>query len=109
RRSDERQRLRITVVAPAEISIERRDDRIGFTRRNIFTLPLTDAGSASIRQNDAADLFQSLQLSVAFNCLVNLFGTGCDHESRLDLETLLSTLFGNAGRSGHIFIGRISA
>ena len=49
-------RLRIGIVTAGEVAIVRRNDGVLFALLHVLTIPLTDAGTARIGQDDTTDL-----------------------------------------------------
>lgn len=63
RASDESVCRRIGIVSTREITIVRCDDRVLITLLDVFTIPLTDAGPASVRQHGASKFSKNFGLN----------------------------------------------
>lgn len=85
--SDECVRGRVGVVATSEVAVVRSDDRVLLAFLDIATIPLTDAGAASVGQDDTAGILKDANLAITFDGGTDLFGARGDGELGLDLQT----------------------
>lgn len=67
RRGDEGVSRRVAVVATSEVTVIGRKNRVGLALLNILTVPLSDAGTAGVRENDTTELLEGLELTVTGN------------------------------------------
>ena len=79
------------------------------TLLNVLTIPLTNARTASVGEDDTADLLESSHLTVALDGRADLLGTGGDREARLEVDAVVSRLLRDVGRAGHVLVGRVRA
>jgi hypothetical protein len=82
---------------------------IGLALLDVLPVPLTDARTASVGENDATNIFESLDLAITFNGGANLLGTGGDSVCRLELETSVLGLCDEGSGAGHVLVGRVGA
>lgn len=109
RRSDEGVGGRVGIVTSGEVTVVRRDDGVGLTLLDILTIPLTNAGSASVGKDDTSELLKSLELTVTLNGGANLLGTRSNSVDGLGLDTVVQGIASDGGRAGHILIRGVGA
>src|SRR4030095_3743754 len=102
-------RCRLPIVASWEVAVIRSHDGIGYPYRLIGPTPLADTGAASIRQNDAVDVFERLHLAIAFDGGAHLFRSGRDQKGHGCLDAVRLRLLCHICRAAHILIGGIGA
>ena len=108
RRADERERVRVAVVAGREVAVERRDDRVR-ARRRVLALPLADARPAGVGEHGRADRLEIGEQSVALDRRAHLLGTGRDHERRLHRHALRRRLARDVRGPSDVLVGRVRA
>lgn len=106
---DERVGGGVAVVATSEVTVVGREDRVGLTLLDIPAIPLTDAGTASVGEDDTTELLESLELPIAGNGGANLLGTRGDNEGRLGLEAVVKSITGDRGTARHILVRGVGA
>ena len=99
----------VGVVTGREVAVVRRDDRVLLALLHVLTVPLTDAGTASVGQNGSAELAQRRSDAVAFDGGADLFRSGRDVEGCLGLQSVVQSLAGDAGAATHVFVARVGA
>ena len=82
---------------------------VGLALLDVFPVPLTDARTAGVSEDNTTDTLESSDLSVTLNCCPNLLRTGGDGELGLDLDTVLGSLLDDGSGAGHILIRRVGA
>jgi hypothetical protein len=108
-RGDERVSSGVTVVSAGEVTVVRRDDRVGLTLLDITSVPLTNARTASVGKDDTAELLEGLELTVTLNGGTDLLGTRGDSEGRLGLDTVVEGITSDRGGTGHILVRGVGA
>lgn len=83
--------------------------RVGFALLNILPVPLTDARTAGVGQNQASNILKSSHLTVTGDGSADLLGTGSDGVLACDGETVCLGFVGDGGRARHILVRRVSA
>jgi hypothetical protein len=109
RGSDEGVGSRVGVVATGEVTVVGGNDRVGGALGDVLAVPLTDAGSASVGEDDTADLLERLHLAVTGDGGTDLLGTGGDGETGLSLEAVSGSLLSDRGGARHVLVGRVGA
>jgi len=99
----------VGVVTASEVTVVGRDDGVGLTLLHILAVPLTNAGTAGVGENDTAKLLHGLKLAITGNGGANLFGTGSDGEHRLGLDAVLESVTGDRSGTGHVLVGGVGA
>lgn len=82
---------------------------VGLALLDVLPVPLTDARTASVGEDDSTDIFESLDLTITFNGGANLLGTRGDGECRLELKTSVLGLGDEGSGAGHVLVGRVGA
>ena len=108
-RSDEGVGGGVGVVTAREVTVVGRDDGVGLTLLHVLTVPLTDAGTAGVGEDDTAELLQGLQLTITLDGGADLLGTGGNGEQSARLDTVVQSITGNGGGTGHILVGGVGA
>lgn len=108
-RGDESVGGRVGVVTASEVTVVGRDDRVGLTLLHVLTVPLPNARTAGVGENDTTELLQGLELTVTLDGSANLLGTGGDGEQRLRLDTVVEGVPGNGGSTGHVLVRGVGA
>jgi hypothetical protein len=108
-RGDERVSGGVTVVSAGEVTVVRRDDRVGLTLLYITSVPLTNARTASVGKDDTAELLEGLELTVTLNGGTDLLRTRGDSEGRLGLDTMVEGITSDRGGTGHILVRGVGA
>jgi len=106
---DEGVGLGVSIVTSSEVTVVGGNDGVLGALGDILTIPLTNAGTASVGKNDTAGGIEHLHLTVTLNGGANLLGTGGDGEDGLALQTVVQSLLGNGSRAGHILVGGVGA
>lgn len=109
RRCDEGVGGRVGIVTTGEVTVVGRDDRVGSTLLDILAIPLTDARTAGVGKNDTTEFLKSLELAIALDGSTDLLGTGRNSEERLRLQTVVDSVLGDRGSTGHVLVRRVGA
>lgn len=109
RRGDESVGGRVGVVTASEVTVVGRDDRVGFALLDVSTVPLANARTASVGENDTTEFLQSLQLAITLDGGTDLLRTGGDSEGRLSLDTVVESVTGDSGSARHVFVRGVGA
>ena len=99
----------VGVVTASEVAVVRRDDGVSLALLDIATIPLSNARTAGVGENDATEFLKGLQLAITLNSSTNLLGARGDGEQGLSLETVVHGVLGNGGGTGHILVGGVGA
>lgn len=99
----------VGVVTASEVTVVRGDDRVGLTLLHVLAVPLTNARSAGVGEDDTAELLEGLELTITGDGGANLLGTGGDGEQRLGLDTVVNGVLGDGSSAGHILVGGVGA
>ena len=108
-RGDERVSGGVTVVSASEVTVVRRDDRVGLTLLDITSVPLTNARTTSVGKDNTTELLEGLELTVTLNGGTDLLGTRGDSEGRLGLDTVVEGITSDRGGTGHILVRGVGA
>lgn len=109
-RGEEVHGFEVTVVATAEVSVVGSKDGVGGALGDvILTLPLADAGTAGVREDNTTSLLESLKGVVSLKGSTNALGTGGNVEVGSGLDTSLLGGLDNALATGHVLVGAVSA
>ena len=76
---------------------------------HILPIPLTNARTASVCQNQSTNILQSSHLSITGNGSTDLLGTGSDSELALRLESVFGSLLDDRDGARHVLIRRVGA
>ena len=96
---------RITVIALGKVAVEGRDDGVLAVRVIDVTRPLSDAGTAGIGEDHAANFFELGDEAIALDGVANLLTTGCDGEFGVRLQSLGDRIFDDRSRTADVFVG----
>lgn len=75
----------------------------------ILPVPLTNARSASVGEDDTSSLLELLGETVTGDGGTDLLGSGGDGELALEVETVVERLLDDVGRAGHVLVGGVGA
>ena len=76
---------------------------------HILSVPLADAGTTSIGEDDATELPHGVGEAVPLGGGPDLLTAGCDIEGTLGLETLGQGLLHQRGHPAHVLVARVCA
>lgn len=99
----------VGVVTRGEVTVVRRDDRVLLALLDIATVPLANAGTASICEHHTTELLEGLELTVTLNRSADLLGTGGDGEERLGLDAVVESVTGDGSGTRHILVRGVGA
>ena len=99
----------VGIVTASEVTVVGREDRVGSSLWNVLAIPLSDTWTAGVGKNHAAELLESLELSITLNGGANLLGTRGNGEEGLGLDAVVEGVTGNGGSAGHILVGGVGA
>jgi hypothetical protein len=99
----------VGIVTTSEVPVVACDNRVDLALLDVATIPLSNAGSASVGKNQTANLLKGTNLSVTLDGSTDLLGTRGDGELGLDGQTMSRGFVGNGCRAGHVFIRRVGA
>lgn len=108
-RSDEGVGSRVGIVTASEVTVVGGDDRVRLALLDVPAIPLTDARTAGVGEDDTAKLLKSLQLAITLNSGANLLGTGGNSEEGLSLQTVVQSVTSDRGGTGHVLIRGVGA
>jgi hypothetical protein len=94
----------VAVVSASKVTVVGRDNRVGLTLLDVLSVPLTNAGTASVGKNDATELLKSLELTIALNGSTDLLRTRSDSENRLSLDAVVEGIAGNGSSTSHVLV-----
>lgn len=100
---------RVSVVATSEVTVVGGEDGVGLALLDIGAVPLANARAAGVGKNDAAELLESLKLTITGNSGTNLLGSGGDGEDSLGLDTVIKGVASNGGSTGHVLVRGVGA
>lgn len=83
--------------------------RVGFALLDIAPVPLTNARTTGIRQNQSTNILKSSHLTVTGDSGTDLLGTRSDRELALGLQTVVVSLTGDRRSAGHVLVRRVRA
>lgn len=107
--SDEGVGSRVTVVTASEVTVVGGDDGVGSALGDVLAVPLTNARTTGVGEDNTAELLESLKLAITLDGGTDLLGTGGDGEQRLRLDTVVQGVAGNGSGAGHVLVGGVSA
>jgi hypothetical protein len=99
----------VGVVTSGEVTVVGGDDRVDIALLDVLPIPLADVRAASVSKDQATNILESLDLSVAGDGGTNLLGTEGDGELRLDIQSVVGGLLGDECSARHVLVGRIGA
>lgn len=108
-RSDEGVGSRIGVVTASEVTVVGGDDGVRFALLDVLAVPLSNARTAGVGEDDTTELLESLKLTITLNSGANLLGTGGNSEERLGLQTMVKSVTSDRGGTGHVLIRGVGA
>jgi hypothetical protein len=76
---------------------------------HVLSVPLADAGTTSIGEDDATELPHGVGEAVPLGGGPDLLTAGCDIEGTLGLETLGQGLLHQRGHPAHVLVARVCA
>lgn len=82
---------------------------VNVTLLNILPVPLTDARTASVGEDETADLLEGGHLAVTSDGGTDLLGTGGNGELALGRQTVLVGLASDGSSAGHVLVRRVGA
>src|SRR5690554_6592185 len=94
----------VAVVPFSEVTVEGGDDGVGSVIHLIFTLPLSNTGSAGIGDDGRTRLLKVTQDTVTLSGVAYLLRPGVVEELRLHRHTLVMCLSYDGDSTGKIFI-----
>lgn len=100
---------RVAVVSPGEVTVVRRDDRVGLALLDVLTIPLTNARTASVGENHTTELLEGLELTIALNGSANLLRARGDSEGSLGLQAVVESIASDRGGARHVLVRRVGA
>lgn len=83
--------------------------RVNGTLLHILPVPLTNARTAGVGQNQATNILKGAHLSITLNGSTDLLGTRGDSELRLGVQTVSFGLTGDGSSAGHVLVRRVGA
>ena len=107
--SDESVGSRVGIVTTSEVTVVRRDNGVGGTLLDILAVPLSNARTAGVGEDDTTELLKGLELTVTLNGSANLLGTRSNSEDRLGLQTVVESILGDGSSTRHILVRRVGA
>jgi hypothetical protein len=108
-RGDERVGGRVGIVTASEVTVVGRENRVGFALLHILAVPLSNARTAGIGEDDTTVLLEGLQLTITLNSSTNLLGTRGNGEERLGLQAMVEGVLSDRGGTGHVLVRGVSA
>lgn len=108
-RGDEGVGGRVGIVTSSEVTVVRADDRVGVSLLDIASVPLTNAWSTGVCEDETSERLKSLELSVTLDGGTNLLGTRSDSEKCLGLDTVVKRVLGDGCRTAHVLVRGVGA
>lgn len=108
-RSDEGVRSRIRIITASEVTVVGSDDGVNLAFLDVLSVPLANARSASVGQDDTTNILKGSNLSVTLNSGAYLFRSGGDSKLALRRQTVGGSLANDGRRAGHILVRRVGA
>lgn len=99
----------VRVVTSSEVAVVGGDNGVGGVLGHVSAIPLADAGTTSVSEDDTTGLSEGVQDAIALDGGADLLRAGGDVELALGLDTMSEGLAGDGGRAGHVLIGGVSA
>ena len=107
--SDEGMGGGVGVVTTGEVTVVGRDDGVGVTLLDVTTVPLANARTTGVSEDNAANALEGTDHAITLDGGANLLRTRGDGELALGREAVRSSFFRNGGRASHILIRRVGA
>lgn len=82
---------------------------VGLALLDIASIPLADARTASVRQNNSTNLFKGSHLTVALDGRADLFRAGGNREFALGRQSVFVRLSRDGCGAGHVLVRRVGA
>ena len=109
-RGEEVHGLEVTVVATTEVPVVGSENSVGSALGDIIlALPLANAGTAGVGEDNTASLLKGLEGVVSLKSGANTLGTGGNIEVGSGLDSSLLGGLDDALAAGHVLIGAVSA
>ena len=83
--------------------------RVSLALLDIAPIPLTNARSASVSQDDTTDILEGSHLTVTFDSSTNLLRSGGDSVLALHVQTVVLSLTSDRSSAGHVLVRRVGA
>lgn len=116
----------VCIVTTSEVSVVGRNDGVWFALLDVLSVPLTDAGTASIGQDHSSKVFKRLELTVTLDGGTDLLRSRSNTELRyirrfpqgerslrtyqsLRLNTVIHSILSNACCSSHVLVRGVRA
>ena len=109
RAGDEGMRCRVSVVAASKVAVVRGDDAVLGALLDVLTVPLANARSARVSEDETANGLKGVDNAVARDGCAHLLRAGGDSELCRDVETVLLRLTSNARGARHVLVRRVGA
>jgi len=100
---------RVAIVTTGEVAVVGRDNGVDLALLDVLTIPLADARTASVGQNDTTELLEGLELAVALNGGTDLLRTRGNGEDGLGLQTVIEGIAGNSSTAVHVLVRGVGA
>lgn len=108
-RGDESVGSRVGVVTASEVTVVGGDDGVGLALLHVLTVPLSNARTAGVGEDNTTELLESLKLAITLNGGTDLLGTGGNGEQSLGLDTVVKGVTSDGGGTGHVLVGGVGA
>ncbi|KAI6748464.1 hypothetical protein HG530_015500 [Fusarium avenaceum] len=108
RGGNERVSSGVAVISASEVTVVGRDNRVGLTLLDVLSVPLTNAGTASIGKNDATEFLKGLELTITLNSSADLLRTRGNSENRLSLDAMVEGIAGNGSSTPAVLLDSLA-
>ena len=99
--------IRVSVGTLREVTVEGVYNSILFLLISTFSVPLTDTRATSVGKYLGAELFESINDTIALDGVTNLFGAWVDTKGGLRRYAQLNGLLNHRYSAAQILIGRV--
>ena len=99
----------VSFIGTCEVSVVAGHDGVLLPLGHVLPVPLTDAGAASVGEDDAAKLSHGVGEAVSLDGGPDLLTAGGDVEGALGLEALGKGLLHQRGDPAHVLVARVGA
>ena len=99
----------VRVVAAGEVAVVRGDDGVGLAFLHIATIPLANARTAGVGEDDTTNLFEDADDAITVDSSTDLLGTGGNREFALDAQTMIAGFLCDRRSAGHVLVRRVCA